>query len=298
MTLEQLRVFHAVITEGTFHGAARRLNKSQPALSHMIKKLEEGVGVKLLSRDKYRPQLTTSGKVFYRKALRVLEEASELKELSRSLSGDLEDEVRLAITATCPLPPLLAIINQVRQEYGDTHIRLSIETMGGPVEKLMEDEADIIIATTDGVAPEKVNSSSYRQIEIMPVCHAAYPPAQKEGRKASADMREFPQVVVSDSSSGSYEQSRDLMPENQKWTVSDFASKKEIIKSQMGWGGLPSHLIEEELESGELVVLDLEHYPVRHSQLMLMRRREDTLGPVGRSIWQRIIGDSISGGGR
>jgi DNA-binding transcriptional LysR family regulator len=78
------------------------------------------------------------------------------------------------------------------------------------------------------------------------------------------------------------------MPENQKWTVSDFASKKEIIKSGMGWGGLPGHLIEEELEAGELVVLDLDHYPVRHSQLMVMRLRDSVLGPVGQALWQRI----------
>jgi DNA-binding transcriptional LysR family regulator len=288
MTLEQLRALHAVITEGTFHGAARRLNKSQPALSHMIKKLEEMIGFKLLSREGYRPELTASGKVFYRKALRVLEETKQLQELSRTLSGDLEEEVHLVVTATCPLPPLLGLINKVRQKYGETHIRLSIEMMGGPLEKLMEGEADIIIATADGVAMEQVSVAAYDEIDILPVCHVDYPPAKQGGMKTSLDMNSYPQIVVSDSSSGAYEQTRDLMPENQRWTVSDFAAKKEIIKSQMGWGGLPRHLIEEELKSGELVVLDLEFFPVRRSQLMLMRKREQVLGPVGRALWQKM----------
>ena len=39
MTFEQLRVLQAIVSEGTFHGAAHQLNKSQPALSHMIKKI-------------------------------------------------------------------------------------------------------------------------------------------------------------------------------------------------------------------------------------------------------------------
>ena len=40
MTYEQLIVLQAIVTEGTFRGAAERLNKSQSAISHMLKKLE------------------------------------------------------------------------------------------------------------------------------------------------------------------------------------------------------------------------------------------------------------------
>jgi len=36
MTFEQLRVLHAIVTEGTFRRAAETLFKSQPALSTMI----------------------------------------------------------------------------------------------------------------------------------------------------------------------------------------------------------------------------------------------------------------------
>ncbi len=61
MTFEQLRVLHAIVSEGTFRRAAETLFKSQPALSTMMKNLEAEVGFELLSRDQYRPSLTAQG---------------------------------------------------------------------------------------------------------------------------------------------------------------------------------------------------------------------------------------------
>ena len=58
ITYEQLVVLHAIVTEGTFRGAAERLNKSQSAISHMLKKLETQIDIILLSREEYRPTLT------------------------------------------------------------------------------------------------------------------------------------------------------------------------------------------------------------------------------------------------
>jgi DNA-binding transcriptional LysR family regulator len=291
MTLEQLRVLHAVVTQGSFRGAAQELNKSQPALSLMLKKLEDILGFQILSRDAYRPVLTKQGSVFYAHALRVLEESRELLELSQTLGGENESEVHLGVSATCPLHKVLSAIDDISQVYPSTHIRLSIDVMGGPLQKLMNGDADMIIATRDGVELDDVSLSTFEEISIVPVCHANYEAAQMDGPIAPAMMAKYPQIVVSGGEQTRFEQSRDVMPENRKWSVSDFQAKKEIIKSKMGWGGLPMHLIEDEIRSGELKILNLDHFPVRHSQLMLMRRRGAVLGPVAKALWQRLSSD-------
>jgi DNA-binding transcriptional LysR family regulator len=101
-------------------------------------------------------------------------------------------------------------------------------------------------------------------------------------------MRPYVQVVVAGTGQGQYDQSRDVVPESLRWTVSDFAAKKEIVLARMGWGGLPEHLIARELEAGELVTLDLKGYPIRRSQLHLVRRREGALGVVAHELWERL----------
>jgi len=86
MTFEQLRVLHAIVTEGTFRRAAQTLFKTQPALSNMMKKLEQEVGFEILSRHQYRPSLTAEGQVFYEKALLILNQMAQLSTLSRRIT--------------------------------------------------------------------------------------------------------------------------------------------------------------------------------------------------------------------
>ncbi|MDA3858809.1 MAG: LysR family transcriptional regulator [Roseovarius sp.] len=288
MTYEQLVVLHAIVTEGTFRGAAERLNKSQSAISHMLKKLETEVGIILLSREAYRPALTPAGEVFYRQSTRVMQQMKELGVVVKNLNARQEPEVRLAVTATFPLKPVLEIIGTIRDEYPATHIRLSRESMGGPIERLMQNDTDIIIATMDGVPVEQVEALSFAQITIVPVAHPDFEPARSSHMKTISEMQSYTQVVVADSSSGEFAQSRDLLPGGLRWTVSDFAAKKEILLAKLGWGGIPTHMIESELARGALVALNVEGYQKRQSHLFQMRKRDKDVGIVAQSIWEQL----------
>ena len=288
MTYEQLVVLHAIVTEGTFRGAAERLNKSQSAVSHMLKKLETEVEIILLSREEYRPTLTPEGKVFYRQATRVMQQMKELSIVAKNLNAKQEPEVFLAVTATFLLKPVLEIIGTIRDQYPATHIRLSRERMGGPIERLLRNDADIIIATMDGVPVEQVEALSFAQVTIVPVAHPDFEPARSSHMKTISEMQSYTQVVVADSGSGEFAQSRDLLPGGLRWTVSDFAAKKEILLANLGWGGIPTHMIDSELARGELVALNVEGYQKRQSHLFQMRKRDKDVGIVAQSIWEQL----------
>ncbi|AHI32396.1 MULTISPECIES: LysR family transcriptional regulator [unclassified Marinobacter] len=288
MKLEQLRVLDAIVTQGSFRKASEVLYKSQPALSQAIKSLEEETGLTLLSRESYRPVLTPAGKAYYRQARGVLDQVQALKELAGKLSASQEAEVRLSVSVTCPLGNLLSVIGELKEAYPATDIRLMSDAMGGSAERLMAGEVDFIIATMDGLSTEAVHASPYTAVNIIPVAHPGYGPASSRKRLSNAEMRPYVQVVVAGTGQGQYDQSRDVVPESLRWTVSDFAAKKEIVLARMGWGGLPEHLIARELEAGELVTLDLKGYPIRRSQLHLVRRREGALGVVAHELWERL----------
>lgn len=288
MTYEQLIVLHAIVAEGTFRGAAEKLNKSQSAISHMLKKLENEIDIVLLSREEYRPTLTQAGEVFYRQATRVMQQMQQLGSIAKNLSSKQEAEVFLAVTATYPLKDLLKIVGSITTEYPATHIKLSGESMGGPVEKLIRDEADIIIATMDGVPVDQVEAVPFSEVTILPVAHPDFEPAQSSHIKTISEMQSYTQIIVADSSSGAFTQSRDLLPGGLRWTVSDFAAKKEILLANMGWGGIPTHMIKEELANGELVPLNVEGYQPRQSHLFQIRKRDKDVGIVAQTIWEKL----------
>jgi len=61
LDLRELRYFHSVARTGNFGRSARELNISQPAISHQLRKLEEGLGTQLLVRHGRGVMLTPAG---------------------------------------------------------------------------------------------------------------------------------------------------------------------------------------------------------------------------------------------
>ena len=77
MTLEDLRVFATVAAERSFSRAARKLRRTQPAVSQAIRRLEDGAGERLIDRSSRDGTLTDAGEVLLEYATRLLRLADE-----------------------------------------------------------------------------------------------------------------------------------------------------------------------------------------------------------------------------
>ncbi len=288
MTFEQLRVFHAVVSTGTFRGASERLHKSQPAISKMVQNLEDELGVKLFTRDSYRPQLTEAGRAFYERAADVLEQTIQLGNFARRLGNQHEPLVHLAINAVCPLPPVLQTLRDIQERFPGTELKFSTEHLAGVIERLYENQVDLVISTQTDMDCRIMEAVPYTTVRIIPVAHADHPLAQGEQVKLLAEVQPHVQVIVADSSRGRLNQSFDVMPGARRWRVTDVAAKKEIILAGLGWGGLPEHVISAELASGQLVPLRIDGFSIRTLRLYLIRRKDRAAGPVAQVIWDAL----------
>lgn len=285
MTLDQLIALDAIVATGTFRGAAERLNKAQSAVSHQIRKMEDEVGFALFSRDTYRPRLTTEGEVFFREAIRVLDQMRVLEATVAGLRDTQEPVVRIALTATLSLAPFLDLLGRIGRAYPTTHIRVSTEMMGGPLARLMGGDADLIVAGLAGVPIDQVETLPLGTVTIRPVCHRDFPAASLPGIRSRKEMQTYVQVIVAGTGGREFDQSRDLLAGGQRWTVSDFETKKAVINAGLGWGGIPDHMIGDELASGEFVALGVEGFPPRHTEIFAIRRRDAAMGRVMSDIW-------------
>jgi DNA-binding transcriptional LysR family regulator len=94
MELTHLETFLAVAEERSFSKAAVRLHRTQPAVSQVIRKLEESVGEKLFDRAARDGSLTAAGVLLRDYALRLLalrrEASSALDELKNLERGRLQ----------------------------------------------------------------------------------------------------------------------------------------------------------------------------------------------------------------
>ncbi|KQO66865.1 LysR family transcriptional regulator [Methylobacterium sp. Leaf111] len=107
--LDLLRTFVAIVDNGSFTRAARRMELTQSTVSLQIKRLEEGLGQRLFDRDGRELQLTPEGEVLLTYARQMLKLGSEV--LSRIVEPDVRGVVRLGTPedfATVHLSDILA----------------------------------------------------------------------------------------------------------------------------------------------------------------------------------------------
>ena len=90
MDAQALRCFVEVVRQQGFTRASGTLRVTQPAISRMVKALEEELGTPLLVRERRRVRLTEAGQIAYARAQAILdafrgleEEVVELSQLRR-----------------------------------------------------------------------------------------------------------------------------------------------------------------------------------------------------------------------
>ena len=93
MDFSQLETFLAIVQTGSFSGAAKVIHRTQPAVSHAVRKLEEEIGEPLFDRSSRDGTLTDAGKVLHEYAHKMLnlrrEARASLEELRQFQRGSL-----------------------------------------------------------------------------------------------------------------------------------------------------------------------------------------------------------------
>ena len=93
MDFSQLETFLAIVQTGSFSRAAKVIHRTQPAVSHAVRKLEEEIGEPLFDRSSRDGTLTDAGKVLHEYAHKMLnlrrEARASLEELRQFQRGSL-----------------------------------------------------------------------------------------------------------------------------------------------------------------------------------------------------------------
>jgi DNA-binding transcriptional LysR family regulator len=123
INLNRLEVFVAVVEEGTFAGAARRLDVAKALVTTHIQKLETELRATLLVRTTRSLGLTEAGQAFYEASRAIVEQADAAIESARCHSGEVTGTLRV----TAPMDYAATVIASVAAELARAHPSLRIE---------------------------------------------------------------------------------------------------------------------------------------------------------------------------
>ena len=277
-TLDQLRIFMAVVEEGSFGGAARHMGRAISAISYGVAQMEAQLGVSLFIRTGSRkPVLSDAGTGVLAETRAVLDNVDALIAKTRSLHAGLESDVSLVVDVMFPGEAIARALREFRTMFPTVALRLQVEALGAVAACVLNADADLAVGGPVLANLPELNRQVIGEIELVPVAAPGHPLAQ--GAIAPGTSRKHLQLVLTDRSP--LTQGREfsvLSPES--WRLADLGAKHSLLKQGIGWGNMPRHMVADDLASGALVELDLPEKPGADYQLSALWRRDTRLGPA------------------
>ena len=277
-SLDQLRIFLAVVEAGSFGGAARSMGRAVSAISYGIAQLEAQLGVSVFEREGSRkPVLTEAGEGLLAEARQVTDSVDALLAKTQSLHAGLESTVGLVLDVMVPGEVTARVLSEFRKMFPTVALRLRVEGLGAVATCLIDEGAELAIGGPIIGDDPTLERQAIGSVELIPVAAPTHPLVAKD--IGSGESRKHLQLVLSDRSARTEGQEFSVLSPL-TWRLGDLGAKHTLLKQGLGWGNMPRPMVAGDLASGELVELELPEKPGAEYTLYALWRRDTQLGPA------------------
>lgn len=265
-TLRQLQVFEKVASHLNYSRAAEELYLSQPAVSMQIKQLEGHIGLPLFEQMGKKIFLTEAGRELFHYSRNIAQQLAEMDVVFNQMKGLEQGKLTLSVvnTANYFTPQLLA---DFCQQHPNIHIILNVANRDAVVKRLTENSTDLAIM---GQPPDGLDITAERFMDnLLVVIAAPNHPLANVPQVKFAQLAEE-QFLSRESGSGTRSAMERLFAKHRiqpriRMEMETNEAIKQAVQAGMGLGILSLNSIELELETGRLVMLNVEHFPLlRH----------------------------------
>lgn len=289
LTLDQLRVLVAVAEAGSFRAAARRIRRVQSAVSHAVATLEAQLGVALFDRSGRRPELTTEGRALLADAKAILLRTDALRARARGLGQGVELGVSVVVDTLFPLHAVAHALRVMRDAYPTVAVNLRTAALGEPLAALRDGACTLAITVGEEFREPRIELEALSPVAFVVVASSQHPLAARQAATEPLDpveLAEHLQIVLEDRTGHTAGKDFGVLSPN-TWRVAGQDVKHAMIDEGLGWGRLPLWAVQDDLERGRLVRLNVPALG-RHGRVdleaYLAHRHDQPLGPAARVL--------------
>jgi DNA-binding transcriptional LysR family regulator len=289
MSLDQLRTFIAAADEGSFSAAGRKLRRAQSVVSHTLANLERQVGFALFERTGRYPVLTEAGQALLEEARLAVSGMDAFKSKARTLAEGLEPELAVAVDVMFPIATLTAAVQAFHLAFPTTPLRLYVEALGAVLQPLLDGRCRVAVIGSLPDVPSSCAAEYLLSVPAVTVVAPGHPLAARRGKVLRAATREHVQLVLTDRSALTEGRNFGVLSA-QTWRLADLGAKHAFLRAGLGWGHMPLHMVEQDLQSGALVRIELETHPNVGPgfSMQAIHRKDQPPGPAGRWFIQQL----------
>jgi DNA-binding transcriptional LysR family regulator len=290
-SFDQLQVLLAVVEAGSFSGAARRLNRAQSAVTYAVQRLEEQLGTALFDRTAYRPSLTEAGRTLLPRMQLIADEMRALGDQALGIAQGLEPELCLVVDAMFPMCALLDALRTFGTRFPTVPPRIYVESLGGASELVLNGTAALGLLMTFSSDFAALVRLPLLEITLVRVAAPSHPLSRFDGPVPRDELRRHVQLVLADRSGLTGNRDYGVFS-SQTWRLADLGAKHAMLTAGLGWGGMPAHLVADDLAAGRLCRIEIAAGQDEDVTLPLCAayRQDRPPGPAGRWLLGHLTG--------
>lgn len=157
-----LKILCEIESQGSLTAAAQKLNLTQSALSHTIKKLESLIEVSLWTKQGRKIQLTQAGNYLLKESKRLLPQLERVDEILTHYANGDQGSLRIGMECHPCYQWLLKVVNLFLQRHPNIEIDVKQKFQFGGVAALFNHEIDLL------VTPDPINRKGITFTPVFP----------------------------------------------------------------------------------------------------------------------------------
>lgn len=281
ITIQQMEAVIALVEEGSFSRAAKRMLLTQPALTKNIKNAEDFLGVKLANRSSAGISLTPEGKIIYDYARRMIKLRNEAREKIIALGKNTGGNIYLS-ASTIPADYILPrALSSYRKTNPDTRIYVKSADSEAAMNMVLDNEVEIGCIGKQPLNNKLVAETLWkdRLILVVPKFH----PWCKKKSVALAELLAEP-FVVRERGSATRELFEALLKKSKSLSLSQFnicsslgssEAVKEAVIAGLGVSVISIYAVSRELSQGLLFEVPVQGFSLERNFYLIYKRQFD-----------------------
>jgi DNA-binding transcriptional LysR family regulator len=276
MHLQDLNVFVTVANERSFSKAAKKLHRTQPAVSQAIHRIEEDLGDRLFDRSSRNGALTEAGVLLREHAVRLLRMAAEAEAAVRELQQVRRGRVLIGANEAA-VHSVLPMVQRFAQAHPTAQVEVRRVSSRQMSTELLQRTLDFGVLTFQ--PPEKgLQSISMGNDELVMLAHPDHPLASRKRVTIEEVGREV--VIAHNDPSPTRERvlrlyERRHAPINIQIALPSLDGIKRAVEMGLGVAVLPRRCALTEIARGQLTAVKVpELGPSRAVRLIFRRAGE------------------------
>lgn len=262
MDFDGVETFLAIAELGSFTRAARRLHRSQPAISRRLEIVEHELGAPLFERLRGRARLTEAGRSFLPHAEAALASLRDGRDAVRGLQAGIEGEISLALVGTLADTHVVTALRAFAA--GSAHVRLQLRTASSRevTDLVRRGEVTLGLRYYRVDRPELVSLDAGHE-KMLVVAAAGHPLAGRRIRQTRLLAGErwigFPSTPGERDSGQTLAQQliRAGLDDAEVTLIDSLTAQKRLAQAGFGLALVPESSVRDELRQGVLVALDV-----------------------------------------